>query len=81
MTTLRESMTRLEHGNYVIRVWRQERVEGPIDRSDLLWAMREACRDTSDMNLILTRILRLDRVNAVEGLIGGNGEVLYKDWP
>lgn len=80
-TTLRESMTRFESEDYVIRVWREERLKGPIDRAGLTTAVHQICRSTSDLNLILTRILALERVNAVEGLIEGNGEVWYRDWP
>lgn len=67
---------------WVVRIWRQEEMTGPIDRDQLIaevWSILKASESLWDA---LPSILALQNVNAVEGLLSdGTGEVLYSNWP
>ena len=74
-----ESMTRWEHGQRVIRVWREEDgvVYGPDPEIVQICASFDM--DTRDPE-ILQRLGDLPRVSAVEILRHGDGILRYPDW-
>lgn len=81
---IRESVTKIvrygepDKEGWVVRVWRQEEMTGPINREKLIadvWAILKTSESLWDA---LPVILKLQNVNAVEGLLqDGTGEVLY----
>lgn len=83
-----ESMTRYHVDGWTVRIWRQEEVWECVDadRTDLI----EAVTPLMDLRLsrsltasqIVAAFIDLDRVNAVEVIdSGGDGFVVYNDWP
>jgi hypothetical protein len=81
-----ESITQIETAlpNYIIRVWRQE--------NDYTQAIEETTQQEIEKVLkgvpwpltrkqIADALFEIDRVNAVEVKLQGNGVVMYKNWP
>lgn len=83
MKILRESMTRVVTSRFVIRVWRQEKLNARIvSRVCLLLDIRRIASGITDQVEIAKRILKLSNVNAVEVLDKqARGIILYADWP
>ena len=85
MGNLYESMTRVQFGDGVVRVWRGYQDGFPGDNRDIK-AVLDSYNPLRPVDSfagdIIVKLLALDRVNAVE-VIGrdGNGTVVYKDWP
>lgn len=89
MNTLTESMTRMQSSGYTVRIWREEEAPNKIaGKSELHAHFRELCEqqyrqdNTTYASYIATELLKLPKVNAVEVLVdGGDGLVVYKNWP
>lgn len=78
---LRESITGFTVPGCMIRIWRQEELEGPINTSELAETVRKMSK-VRDLNELAKMIADLPGVNAVEVKdIYGSGIVLYNDWP
>jgi len=81
MNLLYESMTRIQWGAWTIRVWRQFEAGDVVDNGDIHEVVESEVR-LAWAGDVVKRILKLDRVNAVELVdASGNGTVVYKDWP
>ena len=71
----------------IIRCWRHDpEYKGEEtdnkNTSDILAAIKELKKDEATKMSIAERLIKLDRMNAVEVLDNqGNGPVVYKDWP
>lgn len=87
MSILIESMTRIEHQELTIRVWREEIqliTEAVIEQNfkDVKGLLSQL-GNWNDVHSMALAIMDLSRVNAVEVVRTdkGFGIVLYKDWP
>lgn len=97
MEIYRERMSKIQLSTYlhyaagwVMRVWRQEKIDGDIaympgrtlpDGDITATISRFVSFPVSQLDLAKA-VLALDRVNSVEVIdIAGFGEVLHKDWP
>ncbi len=82
-----ESMTRHLVANFVIRCWREEEPDFNIENTikevqGILLRLRLSQHDSISIEEIAKHILEsVDRMNAVEILLNGNGIVVYSDWP
>lgn len=77
-----ESMTKIVHNGFTIRVWRdQSTVKDYYNNVDLV-ALFITKGPPITMASIVEALAKLDRVNAVEVTdADGNGTVVYTEWP
>lgn len=80
---IRESMTRVKVGGFIVRVWRNESLqEDSVNRAQIreqVVGSMKACLGIAGSAQI---IMQLTDVSAVEILDrNGDGEVWYADWP
>lgn len=90
MDILIESMTRVRTTfkniweEAIVRCWRQESDYGKAvaeaTRKEIEAVIKESGKDV-DAFTLAKKLLEMDRMNAVEVLTGGDGPVIYKDWP
>lgn len=81
-----ESMTRVAHPFYAIRVWRDEaELFDAIDADDLStnFDLHRAVKNLTSKRAVFQALEMLPRVAAIEVLDRqtGDGAVLYLDWP
>ena len=77
-----ESMTKINTGFFIARVWRaEEKVQDVYDNSDLVeLAMTD--RGIDNVKELALKLAAMPRVNAVEVTdMAGEGVILYPEWP
>ena len=89
MAAVIESMTRVERGPYIVRIWRQEEVivdkdtlKDGYDNDDVRLVILRIPWTSLNPKRIVEEVVKLPRINAVEVINRqGDGIVYYPDWP
>ena len=86
MNVYRERISRIQHKNWSIRVWRYENLKAVYQDASYMNINVQLILDNAKPNTsqyeLAYQILGLSDINAVEVIdSNGTGEVLYKDWP
>lgn len=78
---LYESMTRVERGGLVIRVWREEEEFKPGPDQEIEAAIMAVPLSPPSLALKIAEALdKLPKIAAYEILVRGNGAIVYPDW-
>lgn len=81
MNPVYETMTRVVHTNWTIRVWREESFFAKGPDPEVRQAIYDAIDSSDNVLEIFERVGKLPRISAIEILDPtGNGGLFYPDW-